>query len=116
MAFFRRFLSIPGAYRDLRRFLARRKPYELWFLLLAMVLTMATLVAFQHDSYVPVPYHENIIYVQSWRADRSEAEILAQQKIDMAAKAKQDAATEKLRKQRQAEFQELNNQVNAWHL
>jgi hypothetical protein len=111
-----RYFSIFRAYRDLRGFLLRRKPHELWFLLLAMVVTMVVIIAFDLDSNIPVPYHENIIYVQSWPANRSEAQILAQQKIDMAAKAKKDAAIAKAEAERQAQFKKLNDQLNAWHL
>ncbi|HEU4959386.1 MAG TPA: hypothetical protein VFT56_03175 [Sphingomonas sp.] len=109
-----RYFSVPRAYRDVKRFFATRKPHELWFLVLAMVLTMAILVGFAHDSNIKPPYHEDIIYVQSWPASRSEAEILAQQKIDAAKKAKEEAALEKARKERQAEFQRLNNEVSGW--
>lgn len=106
--------SVPRAYRDVRRFLAKRKPYELWFLLLAMVLTMLILVAFAIDSNIKVPYKENIIYVQSWPANRSEAEILAQQKIDTAKKAELDAEIKRREDERQAEFKKLDKAVSGW--
>jgi len=110
-----RYFSVPRAYRDVKRLLlTRRKPYEIWFLLLAMVLTVAILLGFAHDSNIKVPYKENIIYVQSWPLNRSEAEILAQQKIDAAKKAKQQAAIEKAEKERQAQFQRLDNELSAW--
>ena len=111
---FLRYLSVPRAYRDVKRFLVTRKPYELWFLALAMVITMAILVGFQHDSHIKPAYHEDIVYVQSWPLDRSEAEILAQQKIDAAKKAKEQAAIEKAEKERQEEYQRLNNELSPW--
>lgn len=109
-----RYFSVPRAYRDMRRFLMKRKPHELWFLIAAMVVTLVILIAFDIDSNIKPVYHENIIYVQSWPLDRSEAEILAQQKLDMAKKAKEEAEIEKAEKKRQAEFQRLNNAVSPW--
>lgn len=71
------------ALRDLRLFLHTRKPYELWFLGLAMVLTLAAVLALDHDATFQREYKPpTIIYVQQWRADRTDAEIIAQQKID----------------------------------
>jgi hypothetical protein len=109
-----RHFSIPRAYRDVRRFMLTRKVYELWFLLAAMAVTMLILIGFLIDSNIKPEYHENIIYVQNWRADRSEAEILAQQKLDAAKKAKQDAEIEQAEKKRQAEFQKLQNATAPW--
>ena len=112
-----RFFSVTRAYRDVRRFfLTRRKPYEIWFLLLAMALTVLIIAAFAHDSNIKRPYHEDIIYVQSWPLNRSEAEILAQQKIDSAEKAKEQAAIEKAEKEHQAQLQRLDNELSAWGL
>lgn len=110
-----RFFSVPRAYRDVKRlFLSRRKPYEIWFLLLAMAITVAIIAGFVHDSRFTPPYHEEITYVQSWPLNRSEAEILADQKIYAAKKAKEDAAIEKAEKERQAEFQRLQNATAPW--
>jgi hypothetical protein len=109
-----RYFSIPRAYRDFRRFLQSRRPHEIWFLVAAMVVTLLILVGFQIDSTIKPTYHPNIIYVESWPLDRSEAEILAQQKLDMAKKAKEDARLEKARKERQEQFQRLNNEIGAW--
>lgn len=111
-----RYFSVPRAYRDVKRLLlTRRKPYEIWFLLLAMTLTLAIVLAFVHDSRPPPrPYHEDIIYMQSWPLSRSEAEILAQQKIDAAKKAERQAEIDRADKERQAQYQRLNNEVSGW--
>jgi len=110
-----RFFSVTRAYRDVKRLLlSRRKPYEIWFLVLAMAITVAIIAAFVHDSRFKQPYHEDIIYVQSWPLNRSEAEILAQQKIDAAKKAREQAAIEKAAKERQEQFQRLDNEIGGW--
>jgi hypothetical protein len=110
-----RFFSVARAYRDVKRLLlSRRKAYEIWFLLLAMAITVAIIAGFVHDSHFEQPYHEDIIYVQSWPLNRSEAEILAQQKIDAAKKAKEQAAIEKAAKERREQFQRLQNATAPW--
>ena len=110
MSLFRR-LSPLRAYRDLRFFLAQRQPYGLGFLVLAMAITGVFIFAFMRES-VPVPYKPNIIYVQQWRLDRTDAQIIAQQKIDQAAKEKALAEQEKERKRNQAEFKRLDDKLN----
>jgi hypothetical protein len=110
-----RFFSVPRAYRDARRLLlSRRNWYEVWFLLLAMAVASAVIAGFVHDSRVVPAYHEDIVYVQSWPLDRSEAEILADQKLYAAKKAKEQAAIEKAEKERQAQFQRLQNATAPW--
>lgn len=104
-------LSPIRAYKDLRFFLAQREPYELGFLLLAMLITTGLIFAFARDSSVERPYQRNIIYVEQWRADRTDAQIVAQQKIDQAAKDKMLAAQEAERKKTQAEFKRLDDKL-----
>lgn len=111
---FLRFFSPARAYRDLRSFFAQRHPHQLLFAALAVAITWFIIVGFYLDSHVEVPYKRNIIYVEQWPANRSEAEILAQQKIDAKKKAERMAELEAKRKERQAEFQRLNNTLEAW--
>ncbi|MBB5711208.1 hypothetical protein [Sphingomonas xinjiangensis] len=111
---FLRFFSPLRAIRDLRRYLATRPAYEIWFLMLAMVLTLVVIWAFVKDSNIPVPYKRNIIYVESWPADRSDEQIRAQQKIDQAKKHAQQAELEKKRRKRQEEFKRLDDRLEKW--
>jgi hypothetical protein len=111
MQFFRRFSPF-RAYRDLRRFLAQRKPYELGFLALAILLTGLTLIGFYKDSNIEPVYRPNIIYVQQWPANRTDAQIVAQQKIDQVAKEKQEAEVKKREDETRAEFKRLDDKLN----
>lgn len=114
MSFFKRFAPL-AATRDLRRYLARRHPYELAFLFLAIVVTMGVVTALVQDSdSIKVPYKRNIIYVEQWPATRTDAEIRAQQKIDSAEKAKQQAELDRLQKKRQAEFKKVDDALKAY--
>ena len=111
MQFFSR-MSPVRAYRDLRFFLSQRQPYELWFLVLAVVITSTLVWAFAHDSYFEKEYKPNIIYVEQYRLDRTDAQIIAQQKIDApikaAATAKQAAREEKMRQS----FKKVDDALN----
>lgn len=111
---FLRNLSPLRAIRDLRFFLAQRKPYELWFMMAAMGLTLVVLWAFFKDSNIPVPYKRNIIYVESWPITRTDEEIRAQQKIDQVKKHAQQAELEKRRKKKQEEFKRLDDRLKQW--
>ncbi|AJP73555.1 hypothetical protein [Sphingomonas hengshuiensis] len=102
------------AIRDLRVFLAQRKPYELWFMMLSMVLTFTVIVVFIKDSNIPVPYKRNIIYAESWPLTRTDDEIRAQQKIDQVKKHAAEAEMEKRRKQRQEEFKRVDDSLKKW--
>jgi len=111
---FLRFFSPLRAIRDLRRYLASRPAYEIWFLMLSMALTLVVIWAFVKDSNIPVPYKRNIIYVESWPLSRTDAEIRAQQKIDQAKKEAQLADLEKRRKKRQEEFKRVDESLKKW--
>lgn len=113
MAYFAR-LNPLRAIRDLRRFLAYRSKHELWFGLVSVVLTAAILVALQLDSRVPPPeYTREITYFDNWPADRSDAEIIAKQKIDQVAKDKKDAELKAWRENRKAQFKKIDDQLDS---
>ena len=115
MAFFTR-LSPFRAIRDLRFFLAQRQPYELGFLALAIVITGLLLIGFMHDSQVEKVYKPDIVYVQQWRLDRSEADILAQQKIDQKKKDADQADLKKRQAANQAYFKRLDDKLKRYGL
>lgn len=112
MRYLSRFSPV-AAIRDLRLFLSQRRPYELWFGILAIVLTGLILVGFVKDSKVEKPYEPNIMYVEQWRADRTDAEIVAKQKVDQVGIDKRRAEIEKQKKARQAEFKRLDDRLES---
>lgn len=111
---FLRLFSPLRAFRDLRSYLQQRQPYELGFMFLAFAITVTLIGMFIIDSRVQVPPKEpEIIYVESWSLNRTDAEIAAAAKVN---EAKKKAAAEKLAKmraERQAEFQRVDNQLDA---
>lgn len=98
MSFVSRFSPV-RAYLDLRRFLGERHPYELGFLILAMAITSFVMFAFFKDSHIEKVYKRDIIYVQQWPADRTDAQIRAQQAVDEPIRQKR-LAEEKARRDR----------------
>lgn len=87
-----RFLKMPspaGGVRDLRKFLAARRPHELLMLFPALLITAVICYMFYVDYRFDKPYKRNIIYVESWPLNRSDAEIRAAQLTDQRNKKRQ---------------------------
>jgi hypothetical protein len=114
MSFLSRFSPL-RAFRDLRSFLASRKPYEVGFMALAIAVTWTVMLVFARDTHVEPDYREpEIVYVQNYKADRSDADIKAQQKLDLPEEqARKDAIIEAQRK-RQQQFKRIDDALNAW--
>ena len=115
MQFFAR-LSPVRAYKDLRFFLAQRHPYELGFLFAAIAITGFFLYAFMRNDYVAPPYQPQIIYVQQWRADRTDAEIKAQQAIDKIDQDKLIAEHKAAEEATKAQYRKLDESMSKWGL
>ena len=103
------------ALGDLRRYLAARQRHEIVFLFVALAAVVVIVTVFILDSKVEKPYvPPDIIYVQSWRADRTDAEIIAQQKIDMEKKKIQDAKEAEFEAKKRAEFKRASDALRKW--
>lgn len=115
MPFFSR-MSPFRAIRDLRVFLSHRERHELWFFALAVVTTGLLIGGFVKDSSVEKPYTRDIVYVQSWPADRSDAEIRAQQLKDLPAERARKAEIEKFQRERRESFKRVDEKMERWGL
>jgi len=71
---------------------------------LAILVTMIIIIEFLVDSKINTAPPPQIVYAESWKADRTDVEIIAQQKIDQA---KRDAAA----KEKQRQFQKLEKEL-----
>ena len=100
--------------RDLWRFLDKRPRYELYMLVPALLLVVAVIYAFYHDSHFEREYRPKIMYVKSWPLDRSIEEIRKQAAIDKVRIDKERAALEARQKKRQQEFQKVDNALESW--
>ena len=98
------------AFGDLRRYLASRQRHEIIFLFVSLAAVVLILSIFVAGSQVEKPYKPpEIIYVQSWRADRSDADIIAQQKVDAAKKKIDDAKEAKFEAEKRAAFKRASD-------
>lgn len=91
-----------AAFTDLRAFLRQRSREQRIGAALSFLVTTIIVIIFFVDSKINTAPPARIVYVESWPTTRTDAEIIAQQKIDQAAR---DAAF----KERQRQFQALEN-------
>ena len=103
-----------GAWADLRYFFGRRRPHQWGFAALSLTVTAVTIWAFWHDSKFTPVHHRDIIYVQQWRADRTDAEIVAQQKIDGPKEAARKAAEARRLEENRRFFQRMKDKSDGW--
>lgn len=93
--------ALGGALSDLKQMFSHLDRRRVLFLLLACAVTFAVLFGFLIDTdlrkFRPGP---QLIFVESWSAKRTDAEIVAQQKRDQAVKKEQEA-------ERQRQFKKL---------
>ena len=104
MSWFPRPSSPRAAFADLRAFLRQRSREQVIAASLAFLVTAIIVIEFLVDSKINTAPPPQIVYVESWSENRTDAEIVADQKKDQAAK---DAAM----KERQRQFQKLENQL-----
>jgi hypothetical protein len=93
-----------AAFADLRAFMRQRSREQRIGAALSLLVTAIIVIVFFVDSKIntaPPPY---IVYVENWPSNRTEAEIVAQQKKDQAA-------AEAFRKEKQKQFQALENKL-----
>ncbi len=99
MAIFPRPVSPKSALHDLWAYFRENRPHKWPLLGLSVALTWLIVWVFVIDANTnTMPTRNQIIYVQSWDANRSDAAIILQQKIDLA---KREAALEKKQKEMQ---------------
>jgi hypothetical protein len=95
----------PGvALRDLGAFLRQRSREQLIGASLAVLVTIIILILFFVDSQINTAPPPQIIYVEQYSANRTDAEIIADQKEHQA---KREAAA----KEKQRQFQKLEKQL-----
>ena len=102
MSWYPRPVSPRAAFVDLRSFLRQRSREQVIGAALAVLVTTIILIHFLVDSKINTAPPPQIIYVEQWNANRTDAEIIADQKKDQAAR---EAAA----KERQKQFQQLEN-------
>jgi hypothetical protein len=93
-------------WADIRAFTSERRPHQWVAIALAVAMPVGIIVLFITDGHTNIEPGPTVQFVESWPATRTDAEIIADQKKDQAAR-------EKARKVRQAEFQRLENNLES---
>jgi len=104
MSWFPRPSSPFAAFRDLAGFIRQRDREHLIGAALAVLITTIIVIVFLVDSKIGTAPPPQIIEVELYPSNRTDADIIADQKKDQAAK---DAAE----KEKQREFQKLEKQL-----
>jgi hypothetical protein len=102
MSWFPRPVAPSAAFRDLAAFMRQRSREQIIGASLALLATIIIVILFFVDSKINTAPPPQLVYAESWNADRTDAEIVAQQKKDQAAKRAALA-------ERQRQYQKLEN-------
>jgi len=104
MSWFPKPVSPRAAFRDLAAFMRQRSREQVIAASLALLVTAIIVIEFIVDAQMGTAPPPRITYVELYPSNRTDAEIIADQKKDQAAK---DAAI----KEKQRQFQKLENQL-----
>ena len=91
-------------WQDLRDFWRQRPRHQWLAAFLAVLIPSGILVSFYFDARTNIQPSAIVTYVDSWPADRSEAEIEAKQKADLAERRAYEA-------ERQRQFKRLDDRL-----
>ena len=104
MAVFPRPVSPRAAWKDFRAFLRQRGREQVIGAICAVLVTIIIIIEFLVDSQINTAPPPRIIYVEQWSANRTDAEIIADQK-------KYQAEKKAAQKEKQRQFQKLEKQL-----
>ena len=104
MSWFPKPVGPRAAISDLFAFMRQRSREQVIGATLAVLVTMIIVIEFVVDSKINTAPPQQIVYAQSWSADRTDAQVIADQKKDQAKR-------EALAKEKQRQFQKLEKQL-----
>ncbi|MDB5691959.1 MAG: hypothetical protein JWO81_1022 [Alphaproteobacteria bacterium] len=105
MSWYPRPAAPKALWADIRAFTAERSRYQWAGLAVAVTMPLLIVAGFLHDSAHRVQQGPEIIYAESWPANRSDAEIKADQKRDQI---RREAAI----RERQRQFRKLDKDLH----
>jgi hypothetical protein len=91
-------------WNDMRAFWNQRPRHQYWAATLAVLIPIAIIVSFYADSYTNVRPRQTITYIDSWPANRTDAEIKAKQKADREERQRRE-------EERQRQFQRIDDRL-----
>jgi len=104
MAVFPRPVGPRAAWKDLRAFLSRRSREQTLGAIFAVIATAVIVIAFYYDPQVHTKPPREVIFVDNYGPDRTDADIIADQK-------KRQAEKDALIAERQRQFKEIGNSL-----
>lgn len=105
MAFFPPFVGPRAAFADLRAFMRQRSREQAIGGALAILTTIIIVIIFFVDSQVNTAPSAQVIYVDQWSENRTDEEIIRQQRIDQAKK-------EDAQRRRREQFQKMDRKLD----
>ncbi|MEJ7776514.1 MAG: hypothetical protein WKF52_03820 [Sphingomicrobium sp.] len=102
MSWYPRPVGPRAAIKDLAAFMRQRSREQVIGLVLAILVTAILVIEFLVDSQINTAPPPQVVYVESYSANRTDAEIIADQKKDQAERQAVQA-------ERQRQFQKLEN-------
>jgi len=91
-------------WADIRAFTSERRPHHWVALALAVAMPVGIVFVFDLDGRTNIMPGPQLIYVESWPANRTDEQIKAEQKIDQAPR-------DKFKKERQEQFKRLDEKL-----
>ena len=104
MPWFPRPVGPRAAFKDLAAFMRQRSREQVIGAMLAILATTIIVIEFLVDSKINTAPPPQIVYVDQWSANRTDAEIVEQQKVDQAKK-------EEAQRERQRQFRKLEKDL-----
>lgn len=99
---------------DLKGFWASAPKHKVTFALASVAIPTFLIAMFLLSSRDEIYKPPTIIYVDNWRADRTEAQIKAQQKIDTARRKQMEAQIAKAEAEKRAYFKSVQDNMKSW--
>jgi hypothetical protein len=100
------------AWADLRSFLRTRSPHKIGFAAAAIVIPLFWIALFYIDEEEAVYRQPEITWIKTYDPKRTNAQIIAQQKIDTAARKKEEAERNAQLEAARAPFKKLDKQLD----
>lgn len=88
----------------MRDFWHHRPRHQWAAAILALLIPAGIIVAFYYDAQTNIAPGEQVIYLESWSADRADEEIIAKQKADLAVR-------ERLEEERRQQFKNVDDRL-----
>ena len=116
MSVFPRPASPKAAWRDLKTFIKTPAPHQVGLAVLSATIPLFFVALFYLDQ-VPMEYRPpKIVYVEKIDPTRTDAEIIAQQKIDAKKRAAEEAERQRILEANRKPFKELDKKLDEWGL